>query len=325
MGARRLLTAALAGASFASIVAQSASAYPSWVGDWLIEPVTGGETDFCLASGSYRSGHDLWFMVSEYGFSLAISNSKWSLPVGNSYGMDLHVDGRLIESAEAYVPTETVVRVDLEWNYEAIQALRRGYLLEASYSNGQFDFELEGTSAAISENFNCYYSEIQRQSSKNPFENAANSSNPFASTQGVSGGQTEILVSTRDVEEWMYDLDSTVTVVMAKDYDRYDIFGTLVSGGYFEVESDYYDNLQSAATVAASYLGEACGRYGVEPIYLGEDTRVVGRRIICEDEAMNLIAIYSGSVIGILFYNGISEEEILPHDQLLLVSNAIGP
>lgn len=150
----------------------------------------------CYIMGEYESGIRVFMTLSDQGFGFGMIDPTWALPDGATYDFTLKVDRLWSRTAIGEALGPDMLFIELGNDNEAANAFRRGRLLIVDSAGQDFEFQLNGTSAAIFRLRQCY---VDHSSSKseNPFESAERTvqkpstaepsaaSNPSASPHGT--------------------------------------------------------------------------------------------------------------------------------------------
>ncbi|MGP1255163.1 MAG: hypothetical protein ACTS10_12165 [Kiloniellales bacterium] len=138
---------------------------------------------FCSLGKQYDSGTTLGFVMGEPGLYLILSRPDWRLPIGERYTLTLRVDQSWQQQVTGEVTQDTVLVVSLGRDVEAVRNFKRGRFLEVDARYQSFDFELTGTSRALSLLERCV-ERLAYAGSADPF---GDSTEPLSATNPFTG------------------------------------------------------------------------------------------------------------------------------------------
>jgi hypothetical protein len=158
------------------------------VGNWQGWAYTdsNGAFSHCAIITDYKSGISLVFALSARTWSMGLSDSAWSLQVGQQYPVTYSIDGEGSYSATAVAIDSNTVEIELENSVNMFNRFRWGNVLNIYTVSQNLTFYLTGTSAGLVALGQCY-SARGTIASSNPFAVANTQSNPFA-PQSLSSG-----------------------------------------------------------------------------------------------------------------------------------------
>jgi hypothetical protein len=128
----------------------------------------------CFVSGRYDSGITVRISRSSRGYVLAFEKPEWSLEDGAIYSVTLSIDD-LWQARIEGVATEDSIVVPLDFDDEALSALRRGSVLTMAAEAETFRFELTREATTLDRLESCYRRHLP--------QDAAGYHNPFAAAQ----------------------------------------------------------------------------------------------------------------------------------------------
>lgn len=176
------------------------------VGNWYggaYYDESGKEFLYCAMDAPYESGHTLIFAISADGtFAISLSHEDWTLGLGESYPVEVLVDGKSLGQHTAEVVNEQMIWVPLDYSAELVDWLRKGRELAVVTRQDTFYFALTNTFEALNRLERCVDMSLAAQYGKtNPFgEMDTGRQNPF-SEQGGPGSQTPAPASDQDEVE----------------------------------------------------------------------------------------------------------------------------
>lgn len=125
------------------------------VGNWRIGAYTFDNTggfSHCAASATYRSGISMVFALSgNHTWRIGWTHPNWVLTKGQRLDIALHVDGGPANWVTAVAVSQTIAYAELPANAALFDLFRRGYHLTVTAQGNRYEFNLEGTYAALTE------------------------------------------------------------------------------------------------------------------------------------------------------------------------------
>ncbi len=129
------------------------------VGNWAGGSYTNDNTgnfSHCAASATYRHGTSLHVAVNaDFSWTLAFSNSSWTMPIGNDVTINLWFDGAGPITVKGKVADRTLVVVPMPDNSALIRAFREGSQMQSVIGGVRINFALTTTSRLIPELATC--------------------------------------------------------------------------------------------------------------------------------------------------------------------------
>lgn len=167
-----------------SIVSSNAFQSGEWKGS-LNRNRSDGSFFSCSMTSSYKSGITLMFTMQDTStWKLSFIHPSWRLTKGQDYPILYWVDRSSVISGVTTAASSNHAILSLPSNSILFRLFRKGRVLTVDFSGQRFGFNLTGTSAALSQLFDCTsrYQGTRAGSrgtqNNNPF--STNSDNPFS-------------------------------------------------------------------------------------------------------------------------------------------------
>lgn len=119
---------------------------------WLIGAYSDDNTgafSHCAASVTYRSGTTLGFGLGANGWTIALANPAWQMPVGAFYPVALQIDLNQPMSLTANAVTHGLAVARLETSDYLFQLFRRGRLLIIQAAGERMQFDLSNSARVL--------------------------------------------------------------------------------------------------------------------------------------------------------------------------------
>jgi hypothetical protein len=145
-----------------------------YVAAWQIGAYTHDNTgafSHCAMSTAYRSGITMYFAVSaNYTWRVGWSHPSWNLTKGQKINIALYIDGSAANWVTAVAYGPTLAFAELPATASLFDLFRKGYHLTVMAQGNRYDFNLDGTYAALTDLGNCVarYEPGRAQPSANP-------------------------------------------------------------------------------------------------------------------------------------------------------------
>jgi hypothetical protein len=129
------------------------------IAGWRISAHTfdaSGKFSHCVMAAGYRSGITMRFAVSEdYTWRVGWDHPDWRLAVGQKVDLSLYVDGEGPYHVAATARGANQAIAELPANASLFHLFRKGYRLTVHAQGNRYDFNLDGTYAALTEVLDC--------------------------------------------------------------------------------------------------------------------------------------------------------------------------
>jgi len=124
----------------------------------------------------YRSGIFMHFSIfKNYGWQVGWSHSSWNLTPGQQVNIALFVDGAGPTNLTAIARNQTFATADLPATAGVFDLMRKGFQMTVLAQGNQYQFNLDGTYAALTELVSCVNRFVQPARPPAPIVGAANS------------------------------------------------------------------------------------------------------------------------------------------------------